>query len=162
MSNVKCPMSNVKKGFTIIELVIVIAVISILISAGMVYFRGLQDEAYKTRAQGDLKVLKIAIESYYKNNHSRYPLATSAGTADWEEILLNARPRILESLNYDPFGETRATEYVYKTSTDDLSTAKYYIVYSRGISRAGTAGIDLLGTVTVSNEVIWESNGHEQ
>ncbi|MFH0887517.1 MAG: prepilin-type N-terminal cleavage/methylation domain-containing protein, partial [bacterium] len=72
-----------QRGFTIIELVIVMAVIAILITVGMAYFRGLQDEAKKTQALGDLRALQIAVESYYKNNN-QYPIATTTGSTNWQ------------------------------------------------------------------------------
>ena len=57
-----------RKGFTLIELLIVMAVIAILIAIAIPSFRGMQNEARKTKAQGDLRPIKIAVESYYKNN----------------------------------------------------------------------------------------------
>ena len=61
------------KAFTLIELLIVMAVIAILIAIAIPSFRGMQTEARQTKAQGDTRVLKIAVESYYKNHTNTYP-----------------------------------------------------------------------------------------
>lgn len=143
------------KGFTLIELLIVMAVIAILIAIAIPSFRGMQNEARKTKAQGDLRVLKVAIESYYKNHGNQYP-----AEADYQTTLMGASPRILESNLYDPFGATSTTAYVYDLSTGDPTTAHYYVLYSVGSAGNGTASVDNAGTVTASNDAIWESNGH--
>ena len=147
-----------RKGFTLIELLIVMAVIAILIAIAIPSFRGMQNEARKTKAQGDVRVIKIAVESYYKNHSNQYPAA-----ATYQTTLLGASPRILESNLYDPFGATSTTTYVYELGTGSTgpSDAKYYIIYSVGPVGNGTAAVDnSTGTVTASNDAVWESNGH--
>lgn len=143
-----------RKGFTLIELLIVMAVIAILIAIAIPSFRGMQNEARKTKAQGDVRVIKIAVESYYKN-HGQYPAETS-----YQTTLMNASPRILESNLYDPFGATSTTTYTYTLSTGDPSTSHYYIMYSVGPAMNGSAAVTDAGVVSTSNEAIWESNGH--
>ena len=150
-----------KKGFTLIELLIVMAVIAILIGIAIPAFRGMQDEARKSKAQGDVRVLKIAVESYYKNHSNAYPVATTTGSTAWQSNLTGATPRILDAALYDPFGATSTTEYTYETDTDSTSTAKYYIIYSVGPATTGTASVSTAGTVTSSNDAVWASNGHE-
>ena len=144
-----------RKGFTLIELLIVMAVIAILIAIAIPSFRGMQNEARKTKAQGDVRVIKIAVESYYKNHANQYP-----AEANYQTTLLAASPRILEANLYDPFGATSTTTYVYDLSTGDPTTAHYYVIYSVGPAATGTAAVDNSGTVTASGEAIWESNGH--
>jgi len=149
-----------KKGFTLIELLIVMAVIAILIGIAIPAFRGMQDEARRSKAEGDVRVLKVGIESYYKNHSNAYPLATTSGSTAWESYLTGATPRIVETTLYDPFGSTSTTQYTYKTDTDSTSTARYYIIYSIGPGGNGTASVSTSGTVTASNDAIWASNGH--
>ena len=73
-----------KLGFTIVELLIVIVVISILASITVVAFNGIQDRALNTSrisyARNALNVLHV-----YKNTHGQYPTIpdseyTTAGT----------------------------------------------------------------------------------
>jgi len=54
-----------KRGFTIIELLIVMAVIAILVGIAVPSFRAIQNQAWTAKAQGDIKVIKMACESYY-------------------------------------------------------------------------------------------------
>jgi len=143
------------KGFTLIELLIVMAVIAILIAIAIPSFRGMQNEARKTKAQGDVRVLKIAVESYYKNHNNLYP-----AVASYQTTLLGASPRILESSLYDPFGATASTAYVYGLSGTGPSDSQYYIIYSVGPGGNGSSSVAADGTVSSSNDAIWESNGH--
>jgi len=147
-----------RKAFTLIELLIVMAVIAILIAIAIPSFRGMQNEARKTKAQGDVRVVKIAVESYYKNHSNQYP-----AEANYQTTLLGASPRILESNLYDPFGATTTTTYTYALGTGSTgpSDAKYYIIYSVGPNGNGSSAVDnSTGVVSASNEAIWESNGH--
>ena len=144
-----------KKGFTLVELLIVMAVIAILIAIAIPSFRGMQQEANKSKSQGDVRVLKVAIEAYYKNNGT-YP-----DENNYQATLLSASPRVLESNLYDPFGATATTQYVYQLATHDPSTSKYYIVYSVGPSTTGVGAVDNTGLVAASGEAIWSSNGHQ-
>jgi len=131
------------------------AVIAILIAIAIPSFRGMQNEARKTKAQGDVRVLKIAIESYYKNHNNLYPVV-----ANYQTTLLAASPRILEANLYDPFVAGGATTYVYVLSSDTPANSDYYIIYSVGPGGNGTAAVSTSGTVTTSNDAVWESNGH--
>ena len=146
---------RINKGFTLIELLIVMAIIAILISISIPSFRGMQVEARKTKAQGDLTTLQIAIESYYKDYNNQYP-----AVANYQTTLTGAMPPILSSLTYDPFGATNVTQYVYALSTNDPTTATYYVIYSVGPAGNGTATVSTAGVVTLTNGAIWVSNGH--
>ena len=148
------------KAFTLIELLIVMAVIAILIAIAIPSFRGMQTEARQTKAQGDTRVLKIAVESYYKNHNNVYPVATTTATQTWEAMLTGAIPRVLDAVLYDPFGATTTSQYWYATDTNSTSTAKYYIIYSQGVDGLGTAAVATDGTITASGDVIYDSNGH--
>jgi len=138
------------KGFTIIELLIVMAVIAILVGIAVPSFRAIQNQAWTAKAQGDIKVIKMACESYYIQ-HRAFPSA-----ATYQTLLLSETPPMLESNLYDPFGG--ATDmYKYALSPD----AKFYVVYSVGPGGNGTATVANTGIVTTTNSPIWISNGHE-
>ena len=131
------------------------AVIAILIAIAIPSFRGMQMEARKTKAEGDVRVIKIAVESYYKN-HGEYP-----ADANYQTTLLGASPRILDANLYDPFGATSTTQYVYKLSTGDPTTAHYYIIYSVGPNGSDEAtSVNNSGVVTAGGDDVWSSNGH--
>lgn len=64
-----------KKGFTLIELMIVIGILAILIIAVLVNMSGQRGKAEDTRAKSDLARLKIAFEDYYNDNNCYPPAA---------------------------------------------------------------------------------------
>lgn len=138
-----------KKGFTIIELLIVMAVIAILVGIAIPSFRAMQTEAWRTKAEGDVRVLKIALESYYKN-HGSFPLV-----AAWQSTLRAETPPVLEAILDDPFNP--GTPYAYSLSP----SGSYYVVYSVGPGGTGSVTIDDNGDLTVASGTspIYATNG---
>lgn len=128
------------------------AVIAVLIGVGVPAFRGMQNEANVAKAQGDVKTLRVALESYYKNN-SAFP----AEGSNWEQVLTVAVPQILEGVVYDKFGSTSTTVYNYKLSEN----GRYFVVWSAGLNGNSTiTGITDAGTLTGTREDdIFVSNG---
>ncbi len=133
-----------RKGFTIIELVIVIAVISILIGIALPRFKGMRDEGNIAKVKGELRTLQTAIESYYSHNNNTYPATTGAAL---ETALSTAVPNIIDYVPTDPFSST-GIDYGYVLGgTDD----KYYIVYSDGPGQNGS--------VVITDDAVVETNG---
>jgi type IV pilus assembly protein PilE len=60
------------KGFTIVELLIVIVIIGILATIGFVAFSGAQNKANKSKAQSTLSQVKSKLGEYYAENNT-YP-----------------------------------------------------------------------------------------
>jgi general secretion pathway protein G len=143
-----------KKGFTIIELLIVIAVISILIGLTLPRFRGMQEEGNIAKAKGELRTLQTAVESYYIHNSNTYPSALSS--------LTSATPNIVgSSLPTDPFNNSGYGALNYGYATDGASPVKYYVIYSIGVGSNGSAAVSTSGTVTETNgsSCIYATNG---
>ena len=57
-----------QKGFTLIELMIVIAIIGILAAIAIPQFAAYRKKAYNSAALSDLKNLKTSAEAYYADN----------------------------------------------------------------------------------------------
>lgn len=138
-----------KKGFTLVELLIVMAVIAILIGIAIPSFRGMQQEAWRTQAEGDTRVLKIACESLYKNTGS-YP----SEALTWQTELTGATPTIVEVALNDPFAAS-GTAYLYNLSAN----GRYYVIYSIGPSGTDSIDVGNDGTLTGTCE-IYATNGH--
>jgi prepilin-type N-terminal cleavage/methylation domain-containing protein len=129
-----------KKGFTIIELVIVISVLIILIGIAIPHMKGMQQSGNIVKAKGELQTLQAAMESYYNNitPHTYIPTTTTPCVSFFN----TASPQIVTSTLYDPFnGNGGSTEYQAIVSTN----GSFYAFGSVGAQGAG------LGTFTISS-----------
>ena len=133
--------NKMRRGFTLIELMIVISVMAILIGISLPYFKGMQDEGKSAKAAGELRTLTTGIESYYIHHDNEYPDQADAVnvTIDWQSELVGATPTIVRKELKDAFAPTQ--EYSYATSA--ASKSKYYVVFSVGVDGTTTiSGID--------------------
>lgn len=116
-----------KKGFTIVELLIVIVVIGILATLVIVTFTGIQQKARNTQRQTDIKAVQGYVESFYAE-FGFYPNAADLNDATFRSNYLKGLdPHALS----DPkqAGDTGAIAdsaqtgnvYSYVTSTDTAS-----------------------------------------
>ncbi len=154
--------SKMKRGFTLIEIMIVISVIAILIGISLPYVKGMQDEGNTAKAAGELRSLTVAVESIYIHNSHAYPVQTTTVDSEWQSdtsSLTTSSPIIINSLLYDPFVAGGATEYSYATSHE--STSQYYVIFSVGPDNtAGITGISAVGAIVgTPGDDIYISNG---
>lgn len=70
------------KGFTIVELLIVITVIAILAAITIVAYNGVQERAQNVRRLSDIKSVQRVIE-VYQTEHGTYPQTTTNPKANW-------------------------------------------------------------------------------
>jgi prepilin-type N-terminal cleavage/methylation domain-containing protein len=116
-----------KKGFTIVELLIVIVVIGILATLVIVTFTGIQQKARNTQRQTDIKAVQGYVESFYAE-FGFYPNAADLNEPAFRSNYLKGLdPHALS----DPkqAGDTGAIsanapsgyQYSYQTSTDTAS-----------------------------------------
>jgi prepilin-type N-terminal cleavage/methylation domain-containing protein len=71
-----------QKGFTIVELLIVIVVIGILATLVIVTFSGIQQRARDTQRQTDINAIQGHMEAYYAQN-GNYPTLAMVTDATW-------------------------------------------------------------------------------
>lgn len=64
------------KGFTLLELLVVIGIVSILISLLAVSFAAIQTRSRDARRREDMKAIQDSLEQYYANNSFVYPADT--------------------------------------------------------------------------------------
>lgn len=67
------------KGFTLIELLVVIAIIGILASIVLVSLNSARAKARDVRRVGDLRQVALALELYYDDVSSAYPVDATPG-----------------------------------------------------------------------------------
>jgi type II secretion system protein G len=75
-------------GFTLIELMVAMAILGILATVGISSFRSSQIKTRDARRKSDLGQLQRALETYY-NDHSSYPLSNDTGLIEIDEISLS-------------------------------------------------------------------------
>jgi prepilin-type N-terminal cleavage/methylation domain-containing protein len=123
------------KGFTIVELLIVIVVIGILALLVITTYAGIQAKARNTKRQTDLKSLQTKLEAFY-NDNGYYPNLADMQSDTW--LAANMKGIDLNSL-VDPSNPTQSNDPV---ATPAAKVYAYAPLDASGNSCAG-AGNDV-------------------
>ncbi len=89
------------RGFTIVELLIVIVVIAILAAISIVAYTGIQERARFSVMQSDLRTINNAIQLYYADN-GVYPVGNSSADSNITGRTLNIQGLVPEYLSTMP------------------------------------------------------------
>jgi type II secretion system protein G len=124
-----------QKGFTLIEILIVISILGIISTVALGNFRNSQLKGRDLRRKEDLRHLKAAVELYY-NDYGRYPSAdgggrilgcptSSSAPCEWGVgTFTDGKTLYEQKVPADP---SRTLTYFYKTSSD----ASRYQIFAR-------------------------------
>ncbi len=124
-----------KKGFTLLELLIVIGIISILVSILTVSYSTAQKKSRDARRQSDLKSAQQIMEQCYAVNNYQYPTITNSNgtlTTTCPSPNNNLTFSIVDPLNVNP----------YRYSVSNSSVDSYRI----------TTTLETGGAFSVSNQ----------
>jgi len=131
-----------EKGFTLIELMIVVAIIGILAAIAIPQFSSYRARAYNAAAESDLRNIMTGEEGYYVDNdtYTTVPVATGAGnlgTLPGVKLSNNVRGQVIQN------GSTLLSTD-YKAQAEPLAGTKIFTgTASAGITPvskvAGTA-----------------------
>lgn len=140
-------MKNVHSriGFTLIEIMVVIAIISILASVLYVNFNNAREASRDQVRKTDLKQLQLAIE-LYKAQNGRYPAAgcsaaawagsgpvNTAGYTSCDEWIVGLVPEFIAELPADPTDESENNQgFFYRT---DSAGSMYKIKVYQSVER---------------------------
>lgn len=125
-------------GFTLIELMVVVAIIGVLMSAGILAFSNAQQNARDARRRADIDAIAKALEQYYANNSFSYP-ATAGAIATY--FPAGAAPT-------DPQGSA----YNFSLTTSAFCVCSLLEKTGRGNATAnGTGGACAYGTGSTAN-----------
>ncbi len=145
------------KGFTLLEVLLVIAIILIIAGLALPRFFDVQEHAKEAVARGDLRVLQTAIDSYLLNTNT-LPDPFEIGPK-----LEGAKPAIItdyESFK-DPFAPPNVDQhYHYANATSPDGLKKYYVFWSIGRNQTDeVTGIDENGVLTGTGDDVYVTNG---
>ena len=92
------------KGFTLVELLIVIVILGILATVTVFAVRGITDSGQESACNADEKTLQVAVEAYFaQNDGTALPAEVQAGTTNAASVsgtLVNAGFLVDVSPNY--------------------------------------------------------------
>ncbi|MFH1428290.1 MAG: type II secretion system protein [Candidatus Margulisiibacteriota bacterium] len=151
---------NNNRGFTLLEILFVLAVIWIIAGVILPSFRGFENEANISRAESNINVIKMAVESYRRYHSGGLP---NNITTD----LIYASPRVIVEVFSDPWktavSELAKTGYTYGYMTGYVNGfGNIYAIYTVGIDKAGTVTWDTTAlanvVVSINNNAIVASN----
>ncbi len=121
---------SLRKGFTLIEMLIVVAIIGILASVVVIGIGPAQQRARDSRRASDLKQIQTALELYY-NKNGAYPTGGTDGEMSWADLVtsitgagigVNKIPTDPISANVYQYGAAgNGTSYVLKSTLEQVN-----------------------------------------
>lgn len=130
------------QGFTMIELLMVMGILSVLTGFVVVTYPASQKRVRDTRRKSDIKQYQTALELYANKNNGSYPTTASATLVSMCATLGLSNcpddPKATAS-QYKYFGNASGSSYVIyatleKPYTSGVSTYPYFVTCSTGIS----------------------------
>ncbi|PKN00445.1 MAG: hypothetical protein CVU78_01065 [Elusimicrobia bacterium HGW-Elusimicrobia-2] len=85
-------MKKMKKGFTLIELMIVVAIIGVLAAVAIPKFADLIRKANEAACKGQLGAMRSALSIYYGNMEGIWPSSLTEITPTYIQAIPNAKP----------------------------------------------------------------------
>lgn len=109
-----------RKGFMLLELILVVAIVGILTAVAIPHLTGITDEAKVARIQTDLTTIGSATELYYVRN-GKYPMAVSdlVSTDDKEGFLKS-----------EPMPPVKDSPYILNHQTGEVTCSFKGVEYS--------------------------------
>lgn len=127
-----------QEGFSLIELLIVIAIIGLLATVAVIAFRNTRARSRDARRINDLRLIAKAVE-LYKDENGEYP-QPSRGWSQWsghcptygddDEYILGLVPDYMPALPQDPKYDVAAQCYLYRSDRTDYTVIAHQVMES--------------------------------
>ena len=126
-------MNSKHRGFSLIELLIAVAIVVSLAAIGLSVFRSAKQKANQTSAMQKMKALGAAFATYTVDRNGNLPYEDSSGTDDWvnaakpenQEAWYNALPKLMGALSVGELGQTNPAGLYSKTHPLYIPGAPY-------------------------------------
>lgn len=119
------PKQNNEKGFSIIEVVLVLAIAALIFLMVFIALPALQRSQRDTQRKNDVARVQTAIQNYQSNNRNKLPT-----DAEFNTVLI---PKYLE-VGGDTFADPNGNDYTFKpgTAPDTFDTEVSAMYFTRG------------------------------
>ncbi len=124
LPNTPSRRSRISRGFTLVELVIVITIIAVLSGSGIYLIIGFIDDAKYQRVESDIQALDLALKSYERNNYFKPPSQEQGLQALVERPTGDPQPERWRAYLESPMKDPWVADYEYRFPAQK-STKKY-------------------------------------
>jgi len=126
-------MSKEEKGFTLVELLVVIVILGVLVGIGVPTYRGFIDRSYKAATLAELQAVSMAIKFYFmEHGEGSFDLSELGTYLDDADIVDNGNDgKKVEYLVYSLTWESGQDYISAETSEPNRKNARIYIDESR-------------------------------
>ncbi len=141
-------MDSTRRGFTIVELLIVIVVIAVLATISIVAYNGIQDRSISARRLNDMTTIAKALEMY-KAQKGYYPTVMPNSSGGWERSAVNPQS-FLQALKTEGILTTVPVDPINDAPQGAMGPEATFTSYTYYLYNAGQFGCDVsLGPVYV-------------
>jgi len=141
-----------RSGFTLIELMIVVAIIGILAAIAIPKFADLVRKSGEGACKGNLSALRSALSIYYGDLEGQYPAQLSALTVSGGKYMAAIPPAKTPNWHPDSFSELDGS----MTATDDMGAAQGWL-YNGDLADTNFGNLVVNCTHTDTRGTIWTS-----
>lgn len=147
------------RGFTLIELIVVVAIIGLISSAVFASLTDAQRDARDKRRVQDVRQLESALQLYY-SRYNAYPTEASGanGNVSTNTVFKTALAPFISGTVNDPVPGS-ATYYYYYDGRHNCGGREYAVIFARQMDKAGNANYDDFLNTTCAGILDGEGRG---